>query len=191
MVDELNRAFGDSICITREPGGSPFGEAIREVALKHPLAKDAPPETMLLLMFASRFDHVIRKVMPMLNSGKSVVSDRFDESSYAYNVWAQTADAPVQGDLEPLFWQIRARLPVLPDLYVFLDVDPKIGLARLHNQAGADINHFDEKNIKFHEDVRDAFKRFLPKVPHVVIDANAPLEDVKREFLAQIKKHLP
>ncbi|MEK7641933.1 MAG: dTMP kinase [Patescibacteria group bacterium] len=190
LLIALKEALGDTIVTTREPGGSPYAEAIRDTALKNPLAKDAPGETTLCLMFAARFDNTKNAIMPALHSGKPVIADRYDASSYAYQVWSQT-----KGGLEEVFWALRKRLAVVPDLYIFVDVDPREGVRRAHsrNQSllqGEQYDHFDDREIAFHESVREGYLRFLEKVPHIVIDANRPLEEVKKDFIAEISKRI-
>ena len=110
LVAVLREEFGRTILITREPGGSPYAEVIRDAAIKDPLAKWTPPETTLCLMFAARFDHIHNLISPALEEGRPVVTDRFDASSYAYNVWGQSG-----GIMEKLFWDLRDRMAVLPD----------------------------------------------------------------------------
>ena len=176
--------------ITREPGGSPYAEIIRNAALKNPLAKTAPAETTLCLMFAARFDNVVNVIEPSLKSGMSVVADRFDGSSFAYQVAAQT-----NGDLEEIFWLLRDKLVHVPDLYVFVDVDPLVGLRRARSRNESNRNttkydHFDNRKIIFHEKVRKGYLKFLKKVPHVTIDANRPFEEVKSDFLEEMRKLL-
>lgn len=187
----LKDEFGDAIITTREPGGSPYAEIIRDVALKNPLAKGTPAETTLCLMFAARFDNTERAIVPALESGKPVIADRFDASSYTYQVWAQSA-----GVLDELFWKLRERLAVKPDLYIFFDVDPKEGIrrARSRNQSlltgQQQYDHFDDREVAFHEKVRDGYLKFFSKVPHIVIDANKPLEVVKKDFINKVKELL-
>lgn len=185
----LKEELGDAIITTREPGGSEYAEAIRDVTLKNPLAKGTPAETTLCLMFAARFDNTARAIVPALNSGKPVIADRFDASSYTYQVWAQSA-----GALDKLFWNLRERLEVKPDLYIFFDVEPKEGIrrARSRNQSllAGQYDHFDDREIEFHEKVREGYLQFFKKVPHIVIDANQPLEEVKREFIQEVRKRI-
>lgn len=190
LLTALKDEFGDSIFTTREPGGSPYAEIIRDTALKNSLAKGTPAETTLCLMFAARFDNTARSIVPALESGKPVIADRFDASSYTYQVWAQS-----NGELEELFWSLRDRLAVKPDLYIFVDVDPKEGIrrARSRNQAlfqGKQYDHFDNREIEFHEKVRSGYLKFFTKVPHIVIDANKPLAEVKKDFISEIKMAL-
>lgn len=180
LIELLKKKYADQLVVTREPGGSEYAELIREVALKSSLAKDALPETMLCLMFAARYDHVSKLIIPAIEGGKIVVSDRFDASSYAYNVWTKK-----DKKLEELFWKLRDQISILPDMYIFADVDPAEGIrrARLRNSVMLDGNHFDDRELSFHTKVNEGYKRFLSKVPHVTIDANRPLEDVKVNFL--------
>jgi dTMP kinase len=190
LMISLKEALGDAIVTTREPGGSPYAEVIREATLKNPLAKTAPAETTLCLMFAARFDNTQNAIVPALKSGTTVIADRFDGSSYAYNVMAQSG-----GALENIFWDLRKRLTVVPDLYIFVDVEPEEGTRRANrrNQSllkGKQYDHFDDREIVFHKKVRDGYLKFLTKVPHVVIDANRPFEEVKKDFIAEIKKVL-
>jgi dTMP kinase len=141
-------------------------------------------------MFASRFDNTARAIVPALESGMSVVADRFDASSYAYNVMAQS-----DGALEDVFWSLRERLAILPNFYVFIDVSPKEGIRRASNRNqsllhGAKYDHFDDREIAFHERVRNGYLKFFKKVPHVIIDANRPFEEVKKDFISLIKVKL-
>lgn len=190
LLMTLKDVIGDKIFTTREPGGSPYAEVIREVAKNNSLAKDAPAETTLCLMFAARFDNVKNAIIPAMETGKSVIADRFDASSYAYNVMAQSG-----GSLEEVFWSLRKRLLRVPDLYVFVDVDPKEGVRRAHSRnqklsLTKKYDHFDDREFAFHEKVRKGYLNFFSKVPHIIIDSNRPLETVKTDFVSQIKVQL-
>jgi dTMP kinase len=194
LLRVLREAVGDAVTMTREPGGSPYAELIREAAIKNPLAKDAPAETTLCLMFAARFDNIANLIIPSLKRGVPVISDRFDASSYAYQVSSQSSL------LEDLFWNLRAKLAIAPDLYVFIDVDPEEGLkrARGRNQSlsiGKQYDHFDDREITFHENVRKGYLKFFDAVkaqgtPYIIIDSNRPLETVKKDFIFQMKGRL-
>ncbi len=190
LLSALKNELGDAIVTTREPGGSPYAEVIRTAALKNPLAKDAPTETTLCLMFAARFDNTVNLIAPALKSGKPVIADRFDASSYAYNAHAQSG-----GALEKVFWQLRERLEIKPDLYIFIDVAPKEGIRRAssRNQSllqGKQYDHFDDRELDFHAKVREGYLKFFKQVPHVIIDANRSIEEVKKDFMALIKSKI-
>lgn len=188
MLMRLKEKLGDKILTTREPGGTPYAEVIREVVKNNPLAKTTPVETTLSLMFASRYDNVQNMIVPSLEKKISVISDRFDASSYAYQIHAQS-----KGKLEKLFWALRKELLIKPDLYIFFDVDPKEGVRRANsrNQSllkGKQYDHFDDREIDFHKNVREGYLKFFEKVPHKIIDANQSFEKVEKDFFELVDK---
>ncbi len=148
---------------TREPGGSPYAEKIRELILSDD-ARHADAETMFGLFWAGRRDHMLHTVLPALKEGKVVISDRFDSSTWAYQLCAQE-----QRQLKDLFWAMRAHYlgEWVPDLYIFLDVAPSIALARAKRRVGKQT-HFDERELDFHNRVREGFKEFTHHAPHRV-----------------------
>lgn len=164
---------------SREPGGSLFGEAIRELALKHPLAKEATAQTMFGLMWASRSDHLEKLVKPALDVGKNVLCDRFDCCSYAYQIFGQE-----HASLKELFWKTREIFcgETVPVLYIFFDVEPEVGLARVASRKGLDQDHFDERDLAFHRRIQAGYREFLVSVPHKIIDANRSFDEVANEF---------
>ncbi len=190
MLMKLKDKLGDNILTTREPGGTPYAEVIREVVKNNPLAKTTPVETTLSLMFASRYDNVQNMIVPSLEKGISIISDRFDASSYAYQIHAQS-----KGKLDKLFWAMRDQLLVKPDLYIFFDVEPKEGVRRAgsRNQSllqGKKYDHFDDREIEFHKNVREGYLKFFEKVPHVIIDANKSFDEVRENFFEVIDELL-
>jgi len=190
LLIALKETLGDSIFVTREPGGSPYAEAIRDATLKNPLAKNAPTETTLCLMFAARFDNTLNHIVPSLKKGIPVIADRFDASSYAYQIFAQS-----DGVLEKVFWNLRERLIVVPDLYIYVEVDPKEGLKRASSRNQSLLtekkyDHFDDREIDFHKKVSKGYKEFFSKVPHVVVNANQSFEKVKKDFIKVVKREL-
>lgn len=171
--------------LTHEPGGTPFAEKIREIILSD-YGKRASAETHFALNWAYRHDHVNNLIKPALAKGVNVINDRCDSSTYAYQICAQNGR-----NLQKLFWQTRKIYfgDTEPDFYIFLDIEPKIGLARVANRKG-EKTHFDERKLDFHQKVRKGFKEFLKRVPHKIIDANRPLEEVKADFLFVLEKIL-
>ncbi len=167
--------------VTREPGGTHYAEAIRDLALS-PDAKDMDGVTQLLLMFASRRDHVERLIHPMLETGKLVLCDRFVASSWAYNICGQESR-----ENETLFRQLEAAIVGdLPGHYVFLDVPVLVGMERRASARGTS-NHFDERKVAFHERVQKGYREYLQDKPHTIIDATQPLEAVCEEALAAVR----
>jgi dTMP kinase len=140
-------------------------------------------------MFAARFDNVTNLIIPSLKQGTTVITDRFDGSSYAYQVGSQS-----DGALEELFWHLREQLIVVPDMYVFVDVDPLEGIRRTRNRNSlSDVkqyDHFDDREIEFHKKVREGYMKFFTEVPHMIIDANRPLADVQMDFTNTIRNIL-
>ncbi len=185
LVKFVKDIFPD-IVTTREPGGSPFAEKIREVVLSQD-AKDADANTQFGLFWASRADHIKNTVVPALSSGKNVISDRMDSSSYAYQIHGQQ-----NKHLKELFFEVRKVYlsKWKPDLYIFLDVKPEEGARRQALQRKHDLNHFDKRALDFHRRVRTGLLEFLKSVPHVIIDANQPLEKVKEDFVKVLNKTL-
>lgn len=170
-------ATRSGLLITREPGGSPFAEIVRRTMFHEEYGRGLSVETMFFLMWASRMANINDRVAPALASGQTVVSDRGDCCTYAYQIGAGKAT-----HLEPVFWNIReACLIPKPDLYVFFDVDVEIGIARVNSRRG-EGNFFDEKTIDFHRQVRAGYMQFLKKVPHVIVDANQSAESVRQRF---------
>ncbi len=183
LMKKILKYFGERVLITREPGGSPYAEEIRKIIRDSVNAKQADAETMFGLFWAARADHLRNTIIPAIKNGKIVISDRFDSSTFAYQICAQKAR-----HLEQLFWNTRSLFlgDNTPDIYVYLDIDPKIGLARKKNQIDEKPNHFDEKELAFHEDVRKGFKEFFSQHGHgiksLIINAEQSEEDVWQDF---------
>lgn len=168
---------------TREPGGSPYAEKIRELILSDD-AKHADAETMFGLFWAARRDHMQQTVIPALKRGEVVISDRFDSSSWAYQICAQE-----QRQLKDLFWATRVQYvgEYTPAIYIILDVAPSIALARAKRRVGK-ANHFDEREVDFHNRVREGYREFTHIAPHRVIDAGEPREAVLEKVLQTIRE---
>lgn len=171
-------SLGKKFLITHEPGGTPFADKIRELALSKEAAL-AGAGTQFGLMWAARMDHLQHKILPVLEKGVDVICDRFDSATYAYQIRAQDA-----GHLGKLFWQTREAFlgDAKPDLYIFFDVELTEGLWRVMNRKEKKT-HFDERKLDFHKKVHSGFLEFFKKVPHKIIDANQNLDGVKKEFL--------
>ncbi len=179
--------FGDLVMLTREPGGSPYAEEIRNLILKSPNADQADAKTLFALFWAARADHLKNTIVPALELGKVVICDRFDSSTFAYQIVAQGAT-----ELKEFFWQMRDFYlgGVRPDLYIYFDIDPKVGLVRKSRQGAEERNHFEDREITFHNSIKSGFKEFLSKVPHKVINAAWPVHEVWRDFRAAIEEEI-
>jgi dTMP kinase len=187
QLEKAAELFGDKILVTREPGGSKYAEQIRELILHSIYAQNADAKTLFALFWAARADHLDKTIKPALLEGKTVITDRFDSSTYAYQIIAQGAM-----ELKELFWQMRDVYlgDCKPDLYIYLDVDPSIGLARKSNQGPEELNHFEARKIDFHQRQRLGCKEFMEKVPHRVIDASRSIEQVWHDFREVLEKEI-
>jgi len=186
MIKTLEHSLpARKILTTHEPGGTPFADSIRGLFLSEEALK-APVEAMFSLVWGGRAEHIKNKIKPALESGQSVVCDRFDSSTFAYQIFAQ--ESP---HLEKLFWDTRKIFlrGCEPYTYIFFDINPEVGLKRVAERKG-EITHFDNKELFFHERVRRGFSEFFKKVPHKVIDASQPLDKVKAEFLRLVSRLL-
>lgn len=188
VLERLRAVFPPpKVLFTREPGGSIFGEEVRKLILSDG-GKRADAATMFLLFWAARIDHSYNTIKPAVASGKHVVSDRFDSSTWAYQVYAQEND-----ELRDLFWSLREiMVPIKPALYLYLDVEPEIGLSRAKERG--ERNHFDERDIKFHTDVRDGFQDFLKliegKTHTAIVNASRPIDKVVSDVIKILKPFL-
>ncbi len=177
VIRELGAKFSkNGFVFTHEPGGTIFAEKIRDLVLSEK-SKNISPGAMFGLFWAARSEHLEKKIIPALNVGRSVLCDRFDSSTYAYQIYAEKNPA-----LEKLFWQTRSFYlkDGIPDMYIFLDVPPEIGLLRVENRKNGK-NHFDARKLSFHRLVRSGFKSFLRKVPHREIDARQSIDKVVKD----------
>lgn len=185
-VAELLTKEGYEIVLTREPGGTPIAEQIRNVILDKANTK-MDPITEALLYAASRRQHLVEKVWPLSKEGKIVISDRFLDSSLAYQGGARGL-----GIDKVLEMNMFATEGYFPDLTLLFDLDPEIGLARIAANATREVNRLDLEKIEFHRNVRKTFldlaKRFSDRF--VVLDASKPFDDVVKDAYDAIKSRL-
>ncbi len=171
LVKSLLEARGYEVLLTREPGGTPTGERIREILLdKDEQAMTAMTE--LLLVFAARSQHVSQVIMPALAAGQWVISDRFTDSSYAYQGGGRELGIETVAALDA---QVLADFR--PDLTIVLDVDIATGLERATREAEAD--RFESEQTSFFQRVRETFLTLAEADRYRVIDAGQPIEKVQ------------
>lgn len=177
---------GFTVVLTREPGGTPIAEEIRNVILdKKNTEMDGMTEA--LLYAASRRQHLVEKVWPLSKEGKIVISDRFLDSSLAYQGGARGLGIDKILELNQF-----ATDGFYPDLTLLFDLDPKVGLARIAANNNREVNRLDLEKIDFHNNVRNTFlelaKRFDDR--YVVLDASKPFEEVVEDAYNAIKNKL-
>jgi len=180
-VAETLRDLGDDVVVTREPGGTPVGEALRALVLGGGGAA-VTARAEALLYAAARAQHVETLIRPALAGGRTVVCDRFTDSSIAYQGGGRGLDA-----IELITVQNFATGGLRPDLKLLLDLPVEVGLAR-RLRGGEEVNHVDREDLAFHRRVHAMYHRLVVDAPNewVVIDASG----VPSEVSAQIRQRL-
>jgi len=169
-------AAGKTVVLTREPGGTPLAEEIRELLLSH-RGDGMAVDTELLLMFAARAEHLARRIRPALAQGDWVLCDRFTDATYAYQGGGRGIDHDRIAVLE--HW-VQGNLH--PDLTIVLDVPVEVGLARAGRRSAPD--RFEREQLAFHEAVRAAYHAIAAREPLRVrlVDAARPLAEVQTDL---------
>lgn len=170
---ERLRAHGIEVVLTREPGGTPGAEAVRELIVNG-TAERWNPITEALLVNAARADHVARLIEPALARGAWVVCDRFVDSTLAYQGAGKGLDETLLRQLHEM-----AAGGLLPDLTLILDLDVAAGLARANARRGS-VDRFEGHDRAFHERVRNGFRAIATNDPRRcrLIDAGRRVEEV-------------
>jgi dTMP kinase len=180
---------GLEVIITREPGGTPLAEEIREVLIKNREEK-VVSETELLLMFAARAQHLYQKILPALERGICVISDRFTDATYAYQSGGRGVPSEkvallenfVQGDIRP-------------DITFLFDAPIEVGMSRAQKRGALD--RFEEEEVSFFNRVRENYLQRAAQEParFKIIDASQSLDavqkDLKDELLKKEKQFTP
>lgn len=181
--DYLLTAGVDLLC-TREPGGTPLAEEIRQILLCN---REEPvhAQAELLLIFAARAQHLHQLILPALERGCWVLSDRFTDATFAYQGGGRHLPLGVIEQLEALVQNGRQ-----PDKTLFLDLEVGAGLARAQGRGAPD--RFEKENHHFFESVRAAYWQRIRQQPErfAVIDASLSLPEVQRQIAAELDKLL-
>lgn len=182
QIKRLAASLGENIVLTREPGGTPEAEALRNAFFENN-GQDWPVEALLLLMFSARVLHTEKLVRPALAQGKTVLCDRYTDSTFVYQGYA--GNVPLEkieavktlsiGDFEP-------------DLTVILDIDPEEGLKRTGIRNAAEST-FEAKDLGFHQKIREGFLTIARQNPArcVIIDASQNEDTIAGQVLAAVK----
>lgn len=167
IIDALKKQTNREILLTREPGGSRISEKIRKLILDvHNMEMD--DRTEALLYAAQRRQHLVDVILPALKAGKIVVSDRYVDSSVAY----QGAGREIG---EQQVWDLNmfAINGILPQITLYFDIDPKIGLNRIANKRARPEDRLEKERIEFHERVHKSYLKLLAKNPDRIKKVNA------------------
>jgi dTMP kinase len=181
LLDKLHNAL-----FTREPGGIEIAEQIRRVILdKENTAMD--PRTEAMLYAAARRQHLIEKVKPALENGMTVICDRFVDSSLAYQGYARGLGIDEVFNINQF-----AIENMMPDLTLYFDIEPEVGLKRISSHNGREVNRLDLEDIEFHQKVREGYHILLERFPERIIkvDASRSLDEVFLESFDLINERL-
>ena len=184
QIDLLNNFLalkGVDVLSTREPGGTPSAEVIRDLVIKGDTNRWLPM-TESLLMWASRYEHVETLIKPSLNAGKWVLCDRFYHSTYAYQGIGHDLGLESMKSIKKLvIGDIR------PDLVFLLDIDPIKGIKRTKNR-NSDEDRFENMDLTFHSDLRDAFLMLSKEEVDrfVVIDAELDIKEISKIISGEV-----
>lgn len=177
QIDRLKKRVsqeGFRACFTREPGGEPYAEKIRDVIMSK-AGMRADPRTHFLLFWAARNEHMLKRIIPTRASGTTMFSDRFDSSTFAFQLYGE----------ECLYLRdefFRQRSDVIgddgPSLYIIFDLPPEVAFERMHGDQLRTRSHFDERPIEYHARVRDGFREFAKHFPVTIMNADRTEDEI-------------
>ena len=191
LLDDYLKSKGKNTVITKEPGGTEVGLEIRKLLVCGDKDKfDAVAEA--LLYFADRHIHLTKKIWPAMEDGCIVMSDRFADSTFAYQYWGY--NKRVSKETLQQLYQIAVG-DFKPDLTIILDIDPKIGLERSFNKAKTmEVKElrFEGREFEFHQNLRNGFLEIAKEESNrcVVLDANKSIEDLHKDIVDVVSQRL-
>ena len=178
---ELLASAGRTLRVTREPGGTPLGERLRELLLQPGQQVDPLAET--LLMFAARQEHLARVIRPALAAREWVLCDRFTDATFAYQGWGREVDLRKLETLEQL-----VHADVQPDLTVLFDTPLDVAMERL--AQGKALDRFEREQRAFFERVRAGYLARADRDPDrfAVVDGNRPIDSVRETLVSVLRE---
>ncbi len=184
LADAL-RAAGVDVVTTREPGGSPGAEAVRDLLVNGEPGRWLPVSEAMLLS-AARHDHVMRTIRPALDAGQWVLCDRFADSTMAYQGYGHGLDHGVLTALRDI-----AVGDTKPDLTLILDIDPVQGLARAASRRGGE-DRYERMQVTFHERLREGYQAIAKAEPSrcAIIDASTGIDTIQAAIRAALADRL-
>ncbi|MBF0328574.1 MAG: dTMP kinase [Nitrospirae bacterium] len=182
MLQEFFASKGRNAILTLEPGGTLIGTKIRELLLK-PEHKEMSPVAELLLYNAARAQHIDEKIVPELKKGTVVITDRFTDSTIAYQGYGRGIDLSLINSINNI-----ATNGIKPDLTILLDLDPESGLGR--NKGINKVDRFELEALTFHKKVREGFLKIAEIEPErfELVDASMPLGAVTKKILDTVAR---
>ena len=187
LIKQLPKEIQKKTIITREPGGSKISENIRTIILD-PANKEMDDRTEALLYAAQRSQHVSEVIRPALAAGKIVLSDRFIDSSLAYQGVGRNLGIEAVKQINDF-----GTGGLEPDLTIFLDLDPATVLARIEKERAGQEDRLEQEKLAFHKKVYAGYTDLLKRYPDRIkkVDANLPIEEVAANSVKIIRKQLP
>jgi dTMP kinase len=184
LVSGLIRGAGHSLVNTREPGGTPMAEAIRE-CVKHPWEnEDVTVEAELLLMYAARAQLLHNVILPALRNNSWVLGDRHDMSSLAYQGGGRNIDAKLLDALRAITLK-----DFRPDFTLYLDVEPQVGLARARGRG--QLDRIELENIGFFERTRERYLSLAKADKQcVIINTMQPMQNVHQDITVAVQQFM-
>ncbi|WP_294921106.1 dTMP kinase [uncultured Lactobacillus sp.] len=187
VVAQIGPRLKTQYLVTREPGGSKIAEKIRQLILD-PVNEEMSAKTEALLYAASRSQHMFETVIPALKAGKVVFSDRFVDSSLAYQGAGRDLGIAAVKQINDF-----ATSKIEPDLTIFLDVKPQVGLDRIAQERAGQEDRLEQEKLIFHQKVYRGYQEVNQAYPKriVVVNANKPLNLVVEDCVKIIANRLP
>lgn len=187
VVEQISPRLKTQYLVTREPGGSKIAEKIRQLILD-PVNEEMSAKTEALLYAAARSQHMFETVIPALKAGKVVFSDRFVDSSLAYQGAGRNLGIAAVKQINDF-----ATSKIEPDLTIFLDIKPQIGLARIAQERAGQEDRLEQEQLLFHQKVYEGYHEVNAAYPDriKIVDANKALNLVVADCVKIIANHLP
>lgn len=178
FIENYLRQANIDLLVTREPGGTPLGEEIRELLLR-PRSEGMTGRAELMLMFAARSEHLEEKIIPALENGTWVLCDRFTDATYAYQGGGRGLDQSLIAHLEEF-----AQGDLRPDVTIYLDLPVETGLERARQRSEPD--RFEQEDEAFFRAVRQTYLHRAEQYPDIyrVIDASKTIDKVQQQISA-------
>ena len=184
QMDNIEKYFNERgfECIrTREPGGTPIGEKIREILLD-PNNKEMDAVTEMMLYASSRAQHVRELIRPAMENGKVVICDRYVDSSIAYQTFGRDL-----GDMVKAVNKYAVD-GVMPDITFWMDINPEAGRERIGHREDSSLDRLEREKLDFHYKVYDGYKQICESEPERVkrIDATKTIEEIRDEIYGHL-----
>lgn len=183
QIHRLADAIGENVLVTREPGGTPISEQIRNIFLSN---SDMCASTELLLIAAARAQHVTESILPALNTGQIVICDRFSDATIAYQGYRKGIALQQIEKVNHI-----ATGGLTPDVTFLLDLSPEIGLQRKRN-SDEPLTRLEHEKLTSHQKVRQGYLAIAKSEPHrvVLIDAQLDEDTIHQLLVSETKKRI-